>query len=452
MTRGGLQPPARGRAWKLALLAALPLLALALASTAESRFPKPDFQSGYAMPEVQLPQAEPVWRAWVDVGLLFAALAASSWLALVRRSRRGLYALALFSLVYFGFVREGCICPVGSLQNVVLAVADSTYAAPAPVVALFVLPLLFALLFGRSFCAGVCPLGAVQEATLVRPVRLPGWLERMLGLVPHLYLAAAVVFAAAGAGFLVCRFDPFVHLFRLGGPAGMTIFAFAILALGLFVARPYCRFLCPYGVVLGWLSRFSWKHLTITPDKCVQCRWCGHACPYGALREASPEPEPAVAAAGRARARRWWIALPLFVAAGAAAGGLTGPRMAHAHADVALAAALHAEDAAGKTDTAWPTRAFRSGGRSRANLDASVTRVRRNFTLGMALAGGFLGFVVCARLATAAAPRHRATYEPDRAECVSCGRCFACCPREQLRLRRLDAAPRTPAPSGDRHA
>lgn len=433
---------------------AMAVLFLALSAgsvLAQARFPKPDFTSGYALPQEQQPAVEALWQTWADVGILFVALCVSAWLALVRRSRRGLFALAVFGAAYFGFVREGCICPVGSLQNVALALADPDYAAPIPVVLFFALPLLFALLFGRSFCAGVCPLGAVQEAVVLRPVRLPGWLERALGLLPHLYLALSLVFVVTGAGFLVCRYDPFVHLFRLGGPAHMVVFAFVLLAVGMFVARPYCRFLCPYGVLLGWLSRLSWRHLSITPDKCIQCRWCANACPYGALREAVPEPEPAAAEAARRKARRTWLALPLWIAIGAAAGAAAGPALSKAHTDVSLLAELRAEDAAGKTDTSWPTRAFRSGARTRAQLEQDVAGIRHRFVVGTALAGAFLGCVFGMRLASSF-PRRRRDYEPDHAECVSCGRCFASCPREQLRLRRRDAPP-APAPSnGDRHA
>ena len=43
----------------------------------------------------------------------------------------------------------------------------------AAVIAIFALPLVFTLFFGRSFCASVCPLGAVQELVAVRPVQVP---------------------------------------------------------------------------------------------------------------------------------------------------------------------------------------------------------------------------------------------------------------------------------------
>jgi len=79
------------------------------------------------------------WLQVLDVVALGAAMAMSVWLVLKRRSRRWLVAIAIGSLGYFGFYREGCICPIGSLQNVVVAIADPRYSIPMVVTATFVL-------------------------------------------------------------------------------------------------------------------------------------------------------------------------------------------------------------------------------------------------------------------------------------------------------------------------
>jgi len=107
------------------------------------------------------------------MAVLFAALSLSAWLVLKRRSRPGLFALTIFSVIYFGFWRKGCVCAVGSVQNMVAAVVDPAYEVPLVVLVFFLLPLIFALLFGRVFCAAVCPLGAVQELVAIRPVWSP---------------------------------------------------------------------------------------------------------------------------------------------------------------------------------------------------------------------------------------------------------------------------------------
>ena len=106
------------------------------------------------------------------------ALSLASYFALVTRSRRHLLVLTIASLLWFGFWRKGCVCPIGATQNVALAMVDATYVVPLGG-AFFVLPLVFTLFFGRTFCAAVCPLGAVQELVAVRSSRFRnGWTMR----------------------------------------------------------------------------------------------------------------------------------------------------------------------------------------------------------------------------------------------------------------------------------
>ena len=175
--------------------------------------PPPDFTNHTLPLTTEPPHAAPYWE-YLDVAVLAGALALASYLALVRRSRGGLLLVTVFSLLYFGFWRKGCICAIGAIQNMALAAADPSYAVPFSAVAFFVLPILTALFFGRTFCASVCPLGAVQELVALKPIRVPTWIDQTLGLLPFIYLGAAVLFAATGATFLICNYDPFVVFFR----------------------------------------------------------------------------------------------------------------------------------------------------------------------------------------------------------------------------------------------
>ena len=304
-----------GRATILVALA----LAVALCAPAlgAERFPPPDFESGHTFPDTCYPAPRADALEYLDVGVLFVALVLATYYALKVRSRGWLFALMLASLGYFGFWRGGCVCPIGALQNVALAIFDRSYAVPLAVLAFFLLPLAFTLLFGRTFCAAVCPLGALQDVVVLRPLRMPEWLDRGLRLLAVVYLGVAVVLAATGSAFLICQYDPFVALFRLSGSAGMLVLGASVLGIGLFVARPYCRYLCPYGVLLGWLSQASKWRVTITPDECIQCRLCEDSCPLGAIREPSEAPSPSEVASGRRRLGWLLLCVPVAMAAGA---------------------------------------------------------------------------------------------------------------------------------------
>ena len=123
---------------------------------------------------------------------------------------------------------------------------------------------------------------------VLRPLQVPRLLDRVLGSLKYVYFFLVILFVVrpeVTREFLICRFDPFVGFFRFDGPAHMLMIGGAFLGLGVFVGRPFCRYLCPYGVLLSLLSRLSWKGVTITPNQELDCGLCMEACPYGAIED-----------------------------------------------------------------------------------------------------------------------------------------------------------------------
>lgn len=419
------------------------LLALAQQTFAENRFPRPEFESGYVVPQPVVTAPRAPYLQYADTAILLIALCAASLLALRRRSRREIFLLMVLCVLYFGFWRQGCICPVGSVQNVILALSDSTYALPLTVLAFFVLPLAFTLFFGRAFCAAVCPLGGLQDMVVLRPIRVSRWLAHLLGLIPIFYLAATIIFAAAGGLFLTCRYDPFVGFFRRGAPLALLVAGGALLLLGLFVARPYCRFLCPLGALLGPASWLARRHVTITPEECVNCRLCQDSCPFDAIQFPQTELSPAA----RRRETRWAAgliaALPLIVLLGAWAGGRLGPRLAGSQLQVKIARELEELQSDPSRSPSEDVQRFQETGTAPMALRAAAASTERRFLLWSRIAGGGVALLLMLKLLQLSMHRRQEGYEPIRGECFSCGRCFRYCPIQRRKREEKAALPQT---------
>lgn len=424
------------KGWRYAASAAGALAAFAAPALCQEqkKQPPPEFSSGYFPPTPTAPQPRLDMFAYVDVAILFIVLCLTAWFVLRVRSRAMVRLLVIFSALYFGFYRLGCVCAVGSLQNVALALGDPGYALPVTVGAFFALPLVFALFFGRVFCAAACPLGAIQDLVLLRPRQTSAMVNHTLGVIPYLYLGAAAAFAWLGAGFVICQYDPFIPLYRFGGPWGVIALGGGLLALGTVIGRPYCRFLCPYGVLLRWASALSRWRVRITPGECLHCHLCADECPYGVIDPPSKFEPPLDLAEGRRRLAQSLVALPILVVVLGWLGYAAAPTLARTHRQVALAERLWLEETGKARGTTDETEAYRQLALPNAEAYRRAVAIRRRFDVASTLLGGWFGLVIGGKLVFLTLRRRREDYEPDRSGCVSCARCYMSCPVEHERL------------------
>ncbi|HMP83757.1 MAG TPA: 4Fe-4S binding protein, partial [Verrucomicrobiota bacterium] len=341
------------------------------------------------------------------------------------------------SLAYFGFWRKGCVCAIGAPQNIILGLFDANYTVPLTVIAFFALPLIVALFAGRAFCAGVCPHGALQDLVLIKPLKVPVWLEHALGVIPFLFLGFGLAFAATGTGFPICRYDPIVPIFRLNGPGLLIALAALTLALGMFVGRPYCRFLCPYGALLKLASLASKWRVRVTPDVCTQCQLCETSCPYGAMREPSSGTiEPKVIAAERRRFGWLLLLTPGLIALGIWLGSELAVPVSKLNPTVALAERFVQQQTTPVEYGVMTPEALsleRAGHDPEAVLTAAA-RLRAKFRLACMIFGGWVGLVLGVKLASLSLRTRRTDFEPDRGACFACARCFRSCPQELVRI------------------
>ena len=401
---------------------------------AQNRFPKPDFESGYDYPDIHY--AVPNESLWVTIDILMLVLLMSivAWAVIKKKTRKPVIWVSIISVAYFGFYRSGCVCSVGSIQNVVLAFIDSTYVLPISVLLFFILPIVFAFFFGRVFCAGVCPFGALQELVNIKNYRLSRAITTVLGMVPWLYLIFAILYAATRSGFIICKFDPFVGIFRLGGDIGMITFGALLLITSVFIGRPFCRFICPYGALLSLFSRVSIWKVEITSKPCINCDLCHNACPVDAIKPPYDNKVKESRVQGVKRILVYFIVLPLMVVAGAVLLRSVSSELSRANKDVRLYSMVMQHEVDPQDILSLELEAFYGQGSSIEELVQKHETIQSEFKLYSTIAGAFIGLVVGFALIGLSLKRTRKQYEIDNDACVACGRCFSYCPQDKIGL------------------
>ncbi|MBK6766468.1 MAG: 4Fe-4S binding protein [bacterium] len=167
-----------------------------------------------------------------------------------------------------------------------------------------------AFLMRKSFCSWLCPVGTISEglALLGRKLfgktwLLPRWLDYSLMTIKYillgLFLFAFFVMGAAGiASFMSSPYNQLADVKMLLffveiGIVGIVVIA--ILMIGsVFVEGFWCRYLCPYGAMLGLVSWASPLKIRRNVETCIDCDRCTKACPSRLpvatkLRIVSPE-------------------------------------------------------------------------------------------------------------------------------------------------------------------
>ena len=398
--------------------------------SAQNRFPKPDFESGYKYPDHSFFIPNETLLITIDLILLVLLMSFVAWAVIKRRTRMPIIAVSVISVIYFGFFRNGCVCSIGSIQNVALALADNSYAMPLSVLLIFLLPIIFALLFGRVFCAGVCPFGALQELVNIKNYKLSRALTTVLGIIPWIYLIFAVLYAVTRTSFIICRFDPFIGIFRLGGDIGFITFGVLLLIASVFTGRPFCRFICPYGALLSLFSRVSiWKP-KITSN-CINCELCHNACPVDAIMPPYENKVKESRMRGVRRILTYFVFLPVMIAAGALILRSVSDSLSEAHIDVRLYSLAMQNEIQPQDILPLDLEIFYGQGGTLEDLTNRVNIIKEDFKLYSTIAGGFIGLAICIMLISLSVKRSRKIYEIDDSACVNCARCFSYCPQNK---------------------
>ncbi|MDR0232435.1 MAG: 4Fe-4S binding protein [Dysgonamonadaceae bacterium] len=397
-----------------------------------NRFPKPDFESGYDYPERHYFVPNEAFWSYIDIAMLVLLMSFVAWAVIRKQVRWPVILTSIISVAYFGFFRHGCVCSIGAVQNVALALASDSYTIPLFVLLMFILPIIFTLFFGRVFCAGVCPFGALQELVNIKNYKLSKTVTTILSIFPWIYLGFAVLFAVTNSRFIICRFDPFVGIFRLGGELPLILFGVVLLIISVFTGRPFCRFICPYGAILSLFSRVSFSRVKITKKGCINCQLCHNACPVDAIRAPYENKVKENRSAGVNRILRYIIFLPLMMIAGATTMYLLSDNFSKVNKEVQLYDKVSENEIRPQEIQSLELQAFYGQGRTVEELKTQVAAIKKDFRIYSGIIGAFFGLVIALTLISLSTKRTRKLYEIDGADCVGCGRCFSYCPQNQI--------------------
>ena len=234
---------------------------------------------------------------WKDIFTLhftsfIAYVALVPLLLFATRGRRAIrYLVLLASLVFFGFLQWSCPRPEGLFDFILIGPWDPNEKLP-PIIKLSVV-IIGALLFGRYYCGYICPPGAVQELLhrSQTAIRVPPKADRILRYGKFVMLAAAILLPLLFGVRVMKHVGPFRVIFNLDGETHLIVLLGVVLLASVFIGRPYCRYLCPIGALLGLVQKFaSLVKVRIRKDAtCNACQQAQSVCPTLAVACSKPK-------------------------------------------------------------------------------------------------------------------------------------------------------------------
>ena len=185
------------------------------------------------------------------------------------------------------------LCPFGGVVTIYQFATVGTFVQKIHESAfvLMVIGFVLAILFGPVFCGWVCPLGTVQEWVSKWGRKLfkrrynhfvPTRIDNILRYARYLVLAWVVYVTATSGTLIFADYDPYFALFNFWSSevaiGGLVILGLT-LVLSLFVERPWCKYACPYGAVLGITNLFRVFKIKRSESTCKADGACSIMCP-----------------------------------------------------------------------------------------------------------------------------------------------------------------------------
>ena len=190
---------------------------------------------------------------------------------------------------------EGWLPIAGLMNTKYLFITGRAPAIHPAAMYLFLGFLLISILLKKAFCSWLCPIGTFSE-TLWKlgrrlfkgNLRLPKGADLPLRALKYILLGlfvAVIGFMSAEAldSFMQTPYGLVVDVKMMNFFRNMSVTAAGIIAvlaiMSMLVQNFWCRYLCPYGALLGLASLLSPVKIRRDREACIDCGKCARACP-----------------------------------------------------------------------------------------------------------------------------------------------------------------------------
>ncbi|WP_432406773.1 4Fe-4S binding protein [Wukongibacter sp. M2B1] len=185
------------------------------------------------------------------------------------------------------------LCPFGGVESIYQYITTGRLVKKVHESALVLMYISFflAILFGPVLCGWICPLGSIQEwfSKIGKKIFkknfnrfVPYKLDKYLRFLRYGVLIWVLYMTALSGELAFNEIDPYSALFHLWSSdlaIGGLIVLIITLVLSLFIERPWCKYACPYGAILGLSNLFRVFRIKRNPMTCVSCNTCDSVCP-----------------------------------------------------------------------------------------------------------------------------------------------------------------------------
>lgn len=186
------------------------------------------------------------------------------------------------------------ICPICGVTSIYQFFASSTLwvvKLKSTLGIVISLAIMATIVFGPVICGFICPFGALQDlvARLGKKINKRKYnkfvhkkLDNILKYLRYITLVGAIYLTASSKVTLLESINPyhaFLGIFKLSVSMIGFIILSIILIASLFVQRPWCKYLCPYGAFLGLFNKIKVFRIIRKDSTCISCKKCSNVCP-----------------------------------------------------------------------------------------------------------------------------------------------------------------------------